>query len=275
MIILRKENPILFAQVEGLNPAFYEEIHDIPKHVKKRMETCKNGGSGTYIDNTYFWGNTYGITSQKIFKRIRDGLILEPFNHTELSKINEFKTIEYVESILGGDTVFNVCYWVDCCHPTMFIRASYIISEDSLECNDKTEFVKYSELFRGRHIYTISIDLVVEDFIEEKYNTENGDISYKFMTLREFKESLNEFTVKSIDVRYNMCENKYFRLPAMFKFEDILTLSEAAEFCGKTEGAIRSSIKSGKLIEGKDWRKAGRITLITKKSIEKLYGKKE
>lgn len=57
--------------------------------------------------------------------------------------------------------------------------------------------------------------------------------------------------------------------------ENVYTLTEASKLWGKTEGALRSAIKSGKFTPIKEWRKAGRITLITKEAMERLYGKIE
>ena len=54
---------------------------------------------------------------------------------------------------------------------------------------------------------------------------------------------------------------------------DIMTMKEAAEHFGIVEGTIRAGIKRGKLIEGVDYRKAGKITLVTKSSIEREWGK--
>ena len=54
--------------------------------------------------------------------------------------------------------------------------------------------------------------------------------------------------------------------------DEIMTVSEAAEKWGITEGAIRAAIKAEKLITGVDFRKSGRITLITKDAMVKLYG---
>jgi len=56
---------------------------------------------------------------------------------------------------------------------------------------------------------------------------------------------------------------------------NVMTAKEAAELWGKTEGAIRAAIKAKKFILGVDYRKAGRITLITREAMEKVYGKLE
>lgn len=57
-----------------------------------------------------------------------------------------------------------------------------------------------------------------------------------------------------------------------FEINNVMTLAEAAEIWDKTEGALRAAIKSNKLIKGVDYRKSGRITLISKDSIHRLYG---
>lgn len=53
---------------------------------------------------------------------------------------------------------------------------------------------------------------------------------------------------------------------------EIMTVNEAAEKWGISEGTIRYAIKLERLREGVDYRKAGRITLITKKAMNKIYG---
>ena len=57
-----------------------------------------------------------------------------------------------------------------------------------------------------------------------------------------------------------------------FEINNIMTVSEAAEIWGITEGAIRKAIKSDKFIPGIDYRKSGRITLICREAMERVYG---
>ena len=58
-----------------------------------------------------------------------------------------------------------------------------------------------------------------------------------------------------------------------FEVNNIMTVSEAADIWGKTEGAIRAAIKAKKFIVGVDYRKAKGTTLITKEAMERVYGK--
>lgn len=55
---------------------------------------------------------------------------------------------------------------------------------------------------------------------------------------------------------------------------DIMTVTEAAEQYYITEGAIRNAISNKKFIVGIDYRKAGRITLISRESMERVYGER-
>lgn len=54
----------------------------------------------------------------------------------------------------------------------------------------------------------------------------------------------------------------------MNPINEVVTLQEAAILCEIVEGTIRHAIKTGKLKLGVDYRKAGRITLINKRSLE-------
>lgn len=56
---------------------------------------------------------------------------------------------------------------------------------------------------------------------------------------------------------------------------EVMTVNEAAHIWGKTEGTIRAAIRTNKFIANLDYRKAGRITLITKEAMKRVYGEIE
>lgn len=58
----------------------------------------------------------------------------------------------------------------------------------------------------------------------------------------------------------------------MNTLKEIMTATEAAQKWKLAEGTIRAAIKANKFIPGVDYRKAGRITLITKSAMERVYG---
>lgn len=57
-----------------------------------------------------------------------------------------------------------------------------------------------------------------------------------------------------------------------FEINDIMTVNEAAKIFNIAESTIRYGIEVKKFIAGVDYRKAGRITLITKDAIVREYG---
>lgn len=82
----------------------------------------------------------------------------------------------------------------------------------------------------------------------------------KLYSLEEIKKILVEFPNEKISL-----------VPTM-ELESIYTVNEASNYWHITEGAIRASIKANKFIEGIDYRKAGRITLITREAMIRVYG---
>lgn len=54
---------------------------------------------------------------------------------------------------------------------------------------------------------------------------------------------------------------------------NIYNITEASLLWGKQQSTIRKAIKSNKFIEGIEYRKSGRIVLITRKAMERVYGK--
>ncbi len=53
---------------------------------------------------------------------------------------------------------------------------------------------------------------------------------------------------------------------------EVYTLSEAAIEYGIVEGTLRAAIKNER-IKPEEWRKAGRITLVTRAAVERLWGR--
>lgn len=67
--------------------------------------------------------------------------------------------------------------------------------------------------------------------------------------------------------------DEYLKLSLVYTvIEEVMTLSEAANKWSRVEGTIRAAIKSGKFVEGIDYRKAGGTILITRCAMERVYG---
>lgn len=54
----------------------------------------------------------------------------------------------------------------------------------------------------------------------------------------------------------------------------MLTFSEAAAYWNIDASTLRHRVNSEKLIEGIDFKKSGKVWLITKNAMERLYGVK-
>lgn len=86
-----------------------------------------------------------------------------------------------------------------------------------------------------------------------------------------------EFEIDDESIIYNSEEGTVLKAKenVIFEINEVMTVNESAEIWGITEGAIRNAIKTNKFIPGIDYRKAGRITLITKDAMTRVYGKRE
>lgn len=98
------------------------------------------------------------------------------------------------------------------------------------------------------------------------------DLDFNLSIAGKIKDE--ELIIKDSAVIYACCDDTE-DIEFNSSLDDVLTVTEAAEKWGITEGAIRLAIKSRRFIKGIDYRKAGRITLITKSSMERVYGEIE
>lgn len=55
-------------------------------------------------------------------------------------------------------------------------------------------------------------------------------------------------------------------------FNNYYTFSEASEKWGLGESTLRSTVKTARLVEGIDYRKSGKVWLITQKAMYRVYG---
>lgn len=63
-------------------------------------------------------------------------------------------------------------------------------------------------------------------------------------------------------------------LPSINPISEIYTFSEAAEIWGIDPSTLRHRVTSADLISGSDYKKSGKVWLITKSAMERLYGMK-
>ena len=92
----------------------------------------------------------------------------------------------------------------------------------------------------------------------------------------EYSENVNDIKVISEDDRgYNVTFigelDKVVIIGDSTLFK-VYTTTEAAQLWGFNESTVRKAIQNGKFKLGIDYRKAGRVTLITKEAMVKVYG---
>ena len=56
--------------------------------------------------------------------------------------------------------------------------------------------------------------------------------------------------------------------------ENVMTMQDAAQYIGITEGSIRNAIRNNRLKEGIDYKRSGRIIIVLKSAVEREWGKK-
>jgi hypothetical protein len=127
------------------------------------------------------------------------------------------------------------------------------------------------------------LDITKEDLLERVncINGINGDLINNGECIIDLTHELSisgniidgEIIINEDSIIYNPSQGILLESKEVtFEVNNIMTVSEAAEIWGKTEGAIRAAIKAKKFIVGVDYRKARGTTLITKEAMERVYG---
>lgn len=120
--------------------------------------------------------------------------------------------------------------------------------------------------------YNLTSEVVLKEYKEEII------IIYPYDDETEKNEIIDMVKDDIIKVDHLNIEFKSKLKKPYLEFEnilsDVLTSNEAAGIYNITEGTLRSAMKTGKLQLGVDYRKAGRITLIKKTSMDREYKNK-
>ena len=56
--------------------------------------------------------------------------------------------------------------------------------------------------------------------------------------------------------------------------ENVMTMQDAAQYIGITEGAIRNAIRNNRLKDGIDYKRSGRIIIVLKSAVIREWGNK-
>jgi hypothetical protein len=55
--------------------------------------------------------------------------------------------------------------------------------------------------------------------------------------------------------------------------DEVMTMQDAAQYIGITEGSIRNAIRNNRLKDGIDYKRSGRIIIVLKSSVEREWGR--
>lgn len=145
------------------------------------------------------------------------------------------------------------------------------------EYNIIDDFIKYtnlvikknketiSRLFKGREVSSSPITKLYDK------NILLNLIEYAKDRNRVDLQSFLISTPKYSDFYGTRLENEYNKFNSNF-LASVMTFAEATEKWELGESTLRSMVKSNRLEEGKDYRKSGKVWLIRKDSMQRIYG---
>lgn len=100
--------------------------------------------------------------------------------------------------------------------------------------------------------------------------TEQWNEEYPNLTVLDFKEEggtlkdyINYMQKHDIDTDFEIFETSIY---------DSMTFAEASEKWGLADSTLRKLVTTDKLKEGIDFRKSGKVWLITKEAMQRIYG---
>lgn len=99
-----------------------------------------------------------------------------------------------------------------------------------------------------------------KDFNKKKKSDKSDDMYMVVEKINGVYKLREIFKLFTVDVR---CDNNLF---------NVMTTTEAALKWGLSESTVRKAIQKNKFKFGQEYRKSGRITLITKDAMERVYG---
>lgn len=264
------------------NEGIYLEVEEdnIPK--KYRIE--KLGGSSV-INDKYMRSNTTGITQGKYFQKIAEPLDFEPIQKDkfELLKDNSIKiNFDQVVKILqdtDNDSIYRLNFQTSE-YGLFNLNAIRVLEDDEIEVQEH-QFKEYEKNFKGMYQFKIQVSfgvLTTEQVSEIRTISNKRNIKINLFTLLNIIDKYNLGIVKEntyyVKERTNFT-GKYSEGPDVFNksINEIMTFAEASKKWELDDSTLRKLVKTNKIEENIDYRKSGNVWLITKNSMERIYGK--
>lgn len=111
----------------------------------------------------------------------------------------------------------------------------------------------------------------IEQTLIQKTNYYHGEEGIGDYT--PYIEDAKQFTLEEISAISKALPNeKFVVVPVNFGVNSVMTAKEAADIWGKDDSNLRKALRSDKFIQGVDVRLSGKIILVTKEAMIRVYG---
>lgn len=88
-----------------------------------------------------------------------------------------------------------------------------------------------------------------------------------------FIDEAKEFTLEEISTITKALPNeKFVAVPVDFGINSVMTVKEAADTWEKDDSSLRRTLRNKKFVEGIDYRLSGKIILVTRDAMVRVYG---
>ena len=112
----------------------------------------------------------------------------------------------------------------------------------------------------GECIYDLTSNLSVRGYVK-CINKEEGDY---------------EYIIEDDAIIYNPSEGIISEpKKVILEINEVMTFAEATQRWGLADSTLRKLATTNKLLEGLDFRKSGKVWLITKEAMERIYGEEK
>lgn len=266
--------------------SIYIEVEEI--NIPKKYRINKLGGMAV-VNGDYMRSNTSGITCRKYFKKVAEPLDFEATEKEKFEILNDknrkfdlSKVIEMLEET-DKNYLYSI-YFDDRGNGKFYLKVIRRLDEEKIKVEEH-EFKEYEKNFRGMYDFSIRIafdSVNLEEAIEiEKDYYKNG-IKLNLETL---KSIINKYNLKIANEDDHYMRTHYEKSRTNFNgrhsegikvydnnINEIMTFAEATEKWGLADSTLRKLVKTDKIKENVDYRKSGKVWLITKSAMEKIYG---
>lgn len=289
LFVLKSENnePMLVGvlgvrKTEGI----YIEVDEDRVPEKYRVEKLRGEA---VINDKYMRSNTFGIGKGKYFEKIAEPLDFEAIQKDKLEMLED-TSIRYnwneVLKILeetDNNSVYMLNFELFEIKDNKYkLIARKILNEHEIRVREHL-FKEYEKNFRGMYQFEVSIPFASLSIDQIKEIRESYGKRRTIVDLDGLKNIVNKYNLE-IPKEESHCiffskkrtnfSGKHSEGINIYNkgINEIMTFAEATERWGLADSTLRKLITTNKLIEGFDYRKSGKVWLITKDAMIKIYG---